>query len=200
MKSNYFNYTDAQLAELYNQQDRGAFEAIYDRYWDLLYIHAKKMLHDEDQAQDVVQDLFTNLFNKMGKLELKSAFKSFLYQSTRNQVLDLIRRDKVKFDYISSIQAYYQQGENTTDNLVLEKELSRTIEQEIAKLPPKMRAIFEMSKKAYLSNQEIAEATNTSEENVRKQIRQAVNKLRSRMTCFFCLQIMAGILWLNRHF
>jgi len=200
MKADYYSYTDAQLADLYNQRDRHAFEAIYDRYWDLLYIHAKKMLRDEDQAQDVVQELFTTLLSKMGSLQLKSAFKSFLYQSTRNQVLDLIRRDKVKFDYIASIQAYYQEGEFTTDNQLLENELKRTIEEEIEKLPPKMRAIFEMSRKAYLSNQEIALATNTTEENVRKQLRQAIAKLRAKFTYFLCLQIMASLLWLNKHF
>jgi RNA polymerase sigma-70 factor (ECF subfamily) len=195
---NYNSYTDDQLASLYNKQDRSAFEEIYNRYWELLYIHAKKMLRDEDQAQDVVQELFISLLTRMGKLKLKPTFNSYLYQTIRFIILDLIRHNQVKVNYIAQIQTHYKEADSHTDNLVLENDLKRIIELEIDKLPPKMKTIFEMSRKAYLSNSEIADATNTTESNVRKQIQQAITKLRSNLTCFICLQIMTTLLWWNR--
>jgi RNA polymerase sigma-70 factor (ECF subfamily) len=200
MKANYKSYSDAQLAKLINQHDRGAFNEIYARYWPLLYIHAKNMLHDEDQAKDIVQELFTNLLAKMGSLQLASTIKAFLYKSTRNMVLNLIKHNKVKIDYISSIQAFYQEGVFTTDEQVRENELKKEIEKEIERLPAKMRTIFEMSRKTYLSNLEIAHVTNTSEENVRKQLYKAVIRVKAKLTSFLCLQIMATIMWLNNSF
>ncbi|HWW41303.1 RNA polymerase sigma factor [Pedobacter sp.] len=200
MRANYNSYEDAQLAELYNRKDRNAFDEIYERYWDIMYIHAKNMLHDADQAKDVVQELFLSLLNRMGELKLKATFSSFLYQSIRFIVFDLIRHNQVKIDYVARIQATYQDADYTTDNLVIENELKAIIEKEIERLPPKMRAIFEMSKKAYLSNKEIALATNTSEENIKRQLRQASARVRAKIASTIYLQIMVSILWLNRHF
>lgn len=200
MRDNYNNFTDAQLAALYNQQDRNAFEEIYVRYKDLLYIHAKKMLREKEQAQDVVQELFTTLLVKMGEVELKSTIKSYLYHLIQNKILDLFKHQKVRFNYVESIQNFQSKYVNNADHLALERELIKTIDEEIERLPPKMKAIFEMSRKAYLSNQEIALATNTSEENVRRQLRIALTRIRSKFTCFLCLQIMTAILWLNRNF
>lgn len=198
MRAKYNTYPDAQLADLYNLQDRSAFEAIYSRYWDVLYTHAKKMLGDEDQAQDAVQEVFMTLLNKMGEILLQSDFKSFLYQSTRYQVIRQIRKQKIRFDYVTAMKSYLNEGEWTTDNLIREKELTRIVELEIENLPPKMREIFEMSKKYYLSNQEIATATNTSVNNVKTQLVQAAKRVRAKFTCFLCLQIMVALLWSNR--
>jgi len=198
MRANYNSYTDAELIELLIERDMGAFETIYERYWALLYIHAKKMLHDEDQAKDIVQELFINLLSKTSRLNVKTTLRSLLYSSTRNLVITHIRREKMISNYTADVLKYAKEGEFTTDNHIREKELQTIIEYEVEKLPTKMRAIFEMSKKAYLDNRQIAKATNTTEENVRKQLRHAVTRIRSKFTCFICLQIMTTIIWMNK--
>jgi len=200
MKADYTLYSDAQLADLLNQRDKEAFEEIYNRYWGLLFSHANKMLRDEDQAQDVVQELFANLLSQMGEFYYKSTISSFLYTSVRNMVLNLIRYNKVRVNYADSLQDYYNKGEWATDEVLRENELSRQIEKEIQNLPPKMRAIFELSRKQYLSHREIAEATGVSEGTVKKQLYYAIAKLRSKLSSLFWLQLMSAILWLNRTF
>ncbi len=198
MKANYSLYSDAQLADLLNVSDNKAFEEIYNRYWNLLFLHANKMLRDEDQAQDVVQELFANLLSQMGQFYYKSTISSYLYTSVRNMVLNLIKHDKVKLNYSDSLRDYYDQGAWTTDTLVRENELKRQIEKEIENLPAKMRAIFELSRKEYLSHKEIADTLGISEGTVKKQLYYAISKLRSKLSCFFWLQIMSLILWINR--
>lgn len=193
MKADYKSFTDAQLAERLNLRDTAAFEEVYDRYWALLYIHAKKMLGNEDQAKDVVQELFTKLLAQIGKVHYESTISSFLYKSIRNMVLNLIKHQKVRFDYVSSIQAYHTDGDLTTEKQVRENELKKEIEKEIKRLPAKMRAIFQLSHQTPLSNQEIAIAVNTSEDTVRKQLYNAVKILRAKLSYFMCLQIVAAI-------
>ncbi|SFF06907.1 RNA polymerase sigma-70 factor, ECF subfamily [Chitinophaga sp. CF118] len=198
--NNYSLYSDAQLADMINMQDISAFEEIYRRYWSLLFIHANKMLEDELQAEDVVQELFTKLLAQMGQLNYKSTISAFLYKSTRNIVLDLIRHRKVKTNYITSIKEHFKRGECTTDNRMRENELKRQIEKEIGSLPPKMRIIFEMSRKTHLTHKEIATTVNVAEGTVKKQIYYAIKVLRSKLTCILCLQIMSTILGFNRIF
>ena len=197
---NYKTLTEARLADLLNLKDKRAFEEVYSRYWALLYIHAKKMLGDEDQAKDIVQELFTKLLAHMGKVHYESTISSFLYKSTRNMILNLIKHQKVRINYIASIQAFHKDGDFTTDKHIRESELKREIEKEISRLPSKMRAILELSRKTPLSNQEIAVAVNTSEDTVRKQLYNAAKILRSKLSYFICLQIIAAIQLIYRSF
>lgn len=197
MRGRYKLYNDAQLAELLIQRDTHAFEEIYNRYFGVIYSFTRKMLGNRDQAEDIVQEVFTNLYEKMDSIYLVSV-RSYLYQSVRNALIDHFRKHKTRANYLAGLKAYYEQGSWDTEDTVIENELRKQIEEEISNLPPKMRAIFEMSRKQYLNNKEIAKRSGLSEGTVRLQIHNAINKLRSRLSCFFLLQIMAAILWLNR--
>ncbi|SHM83902.1 RNA polymerase sigma factor [Chitinophaga sp. CF418] len=199
MKGRYQLYNDAQLAELLFQQDTRAFEEVYNRYFGIIYSFTHKMLRDGEQAEDIVQEIFMNLYEKMGSIVINS-LQSYLYQSARYALIDYTRQRKTRIDCMAGLKRYYEQGKWETDDTVIENELRRQIEKEINNLPPKMRAIFEMSRKQYLNNKEIAKRSGLSEGTVRLQIHNAITKLRSKLSCFLLLQFMATILWLNRTF
>jgi RNA polymerase sigma-70 factor (ECF subfamily) len=116
----------------------------------------------------------------------------------QHNILDLYDHKKVRINYIAAFKDFYNRGENVTDNQVRENELKRLIEKEIANLPTKMRTIFEMSRKQYLTHQQIADRIGVSEGTVRNQVYNALIKLRSRLSCMFFLQLMSTILWFNR--
>lgn len=197
MRSNYKSYSDAQLTELLILEDDCAFEEIYNRYWGILYNFARRTLRDDDQAKDVIQEVFVKLYERMGGLYNQS-IRSYLYTSVLHNILDLYDHQKVRINYIAAFRDFYNRGENVTENQVRENELKRLIEKEIANLPAKMRTIFEMSRKQYLTHQQIADRIGVSEGTVRNQVYNALNKLRSRLSCMFFLQLMSTILWFNR--
>ena len=197
MKGRYILYNDAQLAALLLQRDTHAFEEVYKRYFGVIYGFTRKMLRDDEQAEDIVQEIFMNLYEKMGNIVINS-LHAYLYQSARYALIDYTRQRKTRIDYMAGLKGYYEQGKWETDDAVIENELGRQIEKEIGNLPPKMRAIFEMSRKQYLNNKEIAQRSGLSEGTVRLQIHNALAKLRSKLSCFLLLQLMVAILWLNR--
>jgi RNA polymerase sigma-70 factor (ECF subfamily) len=190
--------TDAELTERFNAGDQSAFEEIYNRYWALLYRHGRRMLQDEEQARDVVQDVFTGLLNRKGRFEMKATLSAYLYSSVRNTIINQIRHERVKTDYLGYLQHYSMEGSCSTDDMVREKEFARQIEKEIERLPPRMREVFELSQKAYLNHKEIANEINVSEGTVKKQIYYALKILRGKLGAVFFLQVMSFILWLNR--
>jgi RNA polymerase sigma-70 factor (ECF subfamily) len=198
MKARYQAYSDAKLTELLILRDNRAFEEIYNRYWGQLYNFCRKMLQNDHQAEDLIQEAFTNLYARKEQLYQQTSIRAYLYRSVRNQIIDQVRHQKVKGDYISSLKEYINRGEWITDNLVRENELERQIQKAIDELPPKMRTVFEMSRKKYYSYRQIAEATGTSEETVRKQMSNVLKKLRSKLTMFILFQLMLAILWLNK--
>jgi RNA polymerase sigma-70 factor (family 1) len=180
--NNYKTISDEELVSLLRDSDHAAYTEIYNRYFYLMYTHAYKKLRDEEQAKDVIQDLFTNLWHKR-ESELKmSSLAAYLYTSVRNKIFDLFAHEQVKekyADYMKNVPSVNKSI--SADYRVREKELKAYIEKEIQKLPPKMKLIFELSRKDQLSHQEIAERLHTTGDNVSTQLTTALRRLKTKL-------------------
>jgi len=176
--SAYNAYTDQELVALLKQDDQLAFTVIYERHWRLIYAHVYKMLKDEDEAKDVVQDLFSSIWINTASLPEQGSLTAYLYTASRNKVLNLIRHNKYRNDYLSSLADFEQEMSNATIEQLDEQDLLAAINLEIEKLPPRMREVFEMSRKQHMSNKEIAARLGTSEETVKKQVHNSLKAIR----------------------
>ena len=179
--SAYSTYTDQELIVSINHQNSGAFAELYDRHWGVLYMHALKMLHDEDEAKDVVQETFIQLWSKGGNLMLKSSLSVYLFSAVRHKVLNLIRDKKVRSGYTDLFSLYIDQYAGNVLEHIDEQELLIAIEGAIQQLPEKMRIIFELSRKGQLSHREIAEQLNISEGTVSRQVSNALKNIRGKI-------------------
>lgn len=159
-----------------------AFEFLYKKYYGTLYLHAYNKLRDREVAKDLVQDLFANLWQKKEYLDITHGFSSYLYASIRNRIIDYISKEKSKANYLSSLSNYSEQGQATADHLVREKMLQEQIEKTLEQLPPRLREIFELSRKNHLSHKEISEKLNISEHTVRSYIKDVLRILRMRFS------------------
>lgn len=172
--------SDEELLQVLQQEDRQAYEVIYDRYWQILFRFARKMMQDESAAKDVVQDVFTTLWIKSAEKNIRPPLAAFLYTLIRNKILDRIKHSKVEAKYLDSLKQVMSLSEALPDRMYIEKELYDQIEKEISQLPEKMRIIFEKSRKECKSNQEIAEELSISNKTVRNQLSNAVRILRNK--------------------
>lgn len=175
------SYTDPALTDLLKSGNQAAFTEIYERYKGLLYIYACKIAKDDDIAEDLVQEIFINLWNKRQTIRLTSSLSSYLYTSIRYKFFDLVDHRKVRADYVQVFQTFLDKGEYLTDNYILEKELAAIIEREIDNLPEKMREIFLLSRRENLTNKEIAGHLNISEKTVKNQVSTALKTLRVKL-------------------
>ncbi|TCC92182.1 RNA polymerase sigma-70 factor [Pedobacter frigiditerrae] len=173
--------SDTELIELLKSEDALAYTIIYNKYFDVLYLQAYQKLRDKEEAQDLLHELFAQLWNKRNSLVINSSLSGYLYTAVRNKVLDVISHQEVESKYIKSLQGYIEQGYCITDHNIREKQLSALIESGIASLPPKMREVFNLSRKDKLSHKEIAAQLNLSEQTVKKQINNALKILRSKL-------------------
>jgi len=177
----YIKLPDVDLVILLKTGDEDAFTEIYNRYWSVLYLHARHMLNNRDNARDIVQEVFTNIWNKAKDLELSTSLNAYLYKSVRNSVLNLIRKEKQESHYITELGDFYDKGDFITDVQVNFNELKRLIDQEVQMLPKKMRQVFEMSRNENLSHAQISEKLNISDLTVKKQINKAIHILRRKL-------------------
>lgn len=178
---NYGTYTDPELLGMLKGKDRAAFTEIYNRYWGVLASFATKLLDDEDEAIDVIQDIFTNIWTASETLSITSSIKSYLYVSVRNRIISRIRHGKTKGHYLDTLTEIYERGEFVTDEQVRFRELSLQIEQEIDKLPIKMREVFLLSRNEGMSHQQISKELGIASDTVKKQIHKAIKVLKMKL-------------------
>jgi RNA polymerase sigma-70 factor (family 1) len=192
---NYIAISDQELGLLFKSGDHNAFTEIYNRYSGTLLLHACQRLQDEEEAKDVVHEIFFTLWNKRDELMIRSSLKAYLYTAVQNKVIDKIAHKKIKTAYARSLQQYLDKGDWITDELIRERELSILIDKEIAALPDKMRQVFEFSRNNSFSHREISSILNISEETVKKQVYNAVKILKTRLASFFILIIIIFFLF-----
>ena len=170
--------SDEELIILLKSGSQSAFAVIYNRYWRIMYAHIYKMMRNEDEAKDILQDIFSSLWINHVAFPEKGNLPAYLYVASRNKVLNLIRSQKYRNDYLSSLAVFADEMRNETLDAMNERDLMAAIEQEIQNLPPRMRQVFEMSRKENLSHKEIAQRLGTSDETVKKQINKSIKAIK----------------------
>ncbi|MEQ7801015.1 RNA polymerase sigma-70 factor [Pedobacter sp. ASV1-7] len=181
MSGRYDKYSDQELVALIKLGDEQSFAEVFNRYKVLLFNFSYKKLNNKDVAKDVVQDLFIKLWNNRDEFELKTSLNSYMYRSVLNGVLNIVKHDLIKEEYVNSLQHMIDQSTEESDHKIREKDIENLIEMEIAALPQQMREVFIMRRKEYLSNKEVAEKLNISEQTVETHMKRALKVLRKRL-------------------
>ncbi|MGX5819448.1 RNA polymerase sigma factor [Chitinophaga lutea] len=179
--SNWSTLSDMELVALLKEGDQRAYTEIYHRYKKLLYVFALKRLDDADECKDILHELFLAIWARRAELHITGSLSSYLYTAVRNRIIDLMAHREVSDQYMQSFQHYLDKGVSNTDHLVRHKELLALIENEVAALPPRMRQVFELSRKTNYSRREIAEQLGLSEETVKSHLHHALRLLRGKL-------------------
>ncbi|WP_336828414.1 RNA polymerase sigma-70 factor [Sphingobacterium multivorum] len=164
---------------------RQLFTQLYEENWVKLYVHVFRMLDDRDEARDIVQEIFTNLWDRMERLEIEHSYHAYLFRSARNLVINRIASQDVGRKYEHYLEHAAPSLEIMPDELLREKELAAQIDQAIEKLPRKMALIFKKSRFEQRSYREIAAELEISEQTVKKQISNALTVLRKKIRTIF---------------
>jgi RNA polymerase sigma-70 factor (family 1) len=166
------------------------FEAIYSRYASKLYAAAYNILRNKEVCEDLIQELFIDLWTKRNQL-LISKLNAYLYTSVRNKSLMVLRSGRITLDLevISMLVDDY-----ATDDLVIQNEIKESLEREVSALPPKCREIFVLSRKEQLSHKEIGSLLNISVKTVENQINTALKRLKASMVDFLVLMLLLFLL------
>ena len=188
----YTKLTDEQLVILLKKGDQQAFTEIYNRYAESLAGFAASKLYNLNDAKDILHDVFVKLWENRDGLYIASNLQSYLFTIIRHRIIDKIRKNITREEYASVRQSLTAVYEQTIDKQVEAKELQQTIEKSLDQLPPRVKEIYKLSRDKGLSNHEIAEKLNLSEQTIKNQLSVALKHLRKSLTGFASF---AFILW-----
>lgn len=173
--------------------DKRSFESLFHLHYSDLCSYAHHFIKDFAASEEIVQDLFVNLWAKKDVLEIKSSIKSYLFQSTKNRCLNLIKHIEVRENYKGFNKESRDQQESRVGTEMEEAELSEKIEMAISSLPTERQRIFRMSRFEDLKYKEIAEKLEISIKTVENQMGKALKYLRDELAEYLPLLII-GIL------
>lgn len=175
-------YADDVLLVLLKEDNKGAFDVIYLRYWERLYCYLLKAIKDAEEAEDILQEIFVSLWKRRRNLDSIECLNTYLFSCVRYMGFRYIRNEIKKNDFRRSWAFLFQEEDNLSELKITANELSRLLNNEIDKLPVKMREVFILSRKNELSYKEIAYKLNISDKTVKKQINNALKHLHLKFS------------------
>jgi len=190
----HLNLSDYELYQLFLKGDASAFDEIYIRYSSLLYIFVLKKIDNHEDAQDIVHDVFSWLWEKGKSQVISGSLKSYLYRATLNKVFDYFRKKKIFDRYINEKTDFFNIESVGADFLIREKDIQALISKEIDKMPPKMKEVFKLRTDFYLDNTQISQSLGITEDTVKTHVKHAYKRLRKnsffRLMSSFFLQVL----------
>lgn len=154
-----------------------AFDYFFRQYFSSLSLFAYKLINDEQESEDIVQDCFVQLWKKRKSLQHIDAVKSYLYTAVKNRCMDAIRKRK-SLSASSGISEWIADGEPNVEALVVMAETVREIQLLIDLLPPRMQQVFKLYYLEGKTYQEIGQMMETDPETVRNQRFKALQVIR----------------------
>ncbi|QQD15442.1 RNA polymerase sigma-70 factor [Sphingobacterium sp. UDSM-2020] len=169
---------DAELLAQLRESEHSALTEIYNKYWIYLYQSSFRILQDYDKTNDVIQEVFVNLWEIRSKLFIKLSLKSYLYAAVKYEVLRQLRKQVINDDILDFIDTL---EDNSNEQLMEYKELQQQIDQIIEELPSRCQEVFKLSRLEHLTHKEIAEKLAISTKTVEYHIANALVYLRSQL-------------------
>lgn len=181
-------HTDDDLILLISEGNTAAFAEVYLRYWSKLYNSAYKRLRNNELCEEIIQDVFTKLWERRGQISFNTGLSNYLYTAVKYAVIDFFRKELLKQKFVD--YAHHQElADNSNEEHILLVDLKQHVEKVIASLPLKCRSVYQLSRLENKSNKEISALLNISEKTVEGHLTNAIRFLKVSLAGFVLLLI-----------
>lgn len=180
---NQTGYNEPLLLADLRKGSVNAFEKIFKRHWEPLYVSAKSKLRSHDEAEEVIQSIFSALWEKRESL-LITNLSFYLNTALRNRILNMIRDKAPQQKYWDYYKAFIPQYQDITDEVVAFDDLNDAVELAVNHLPEKSRKVFKLSRMEGRSNAEIANLLQVSEKAIEYHLTKSLKELRVHLKDF----------------
>ncbi|HTY36947.1 MAG TPA: sigma-70 family RNA polymerase sigma factor [Bacteroidota bacterium] len=171
--------SDLELIERFQKGDETSFNHLVLRYQEKVYWVARRFINDHDGADDVTQEVFCKAYESLKEFRGESSLYTWLYRITVNIALNSLRRQKVReFFRLDEVFDLEDTSTVSPDEQVEKSEEKELIEQAIAKLPEKQKAVFILRYYEELPYEEIAKVLHTSVGGLKANYFHAVKKIQ----------------------
>lgn len=186
MMQHQADYNEQTLLEQLRQGNAEAFERIFRHHWQRLYTIAKSKVQSHDEAEEIIQHIFSALWEKRETL-LITNLSFYLNTAVRNHVINMIRSRITQEKYWDYYKAFIPRHQYATRDAVEFEDLNEAVEEAVSRLPEKSREVFKLSRMEGRSNAEIANLLHLSEKAIEYHLTKSLRKLRVHLKDFMVL-------------
>jgi RNA polymerase sigma-70 factor (ECF subfamily) len=183
--------SDAELVARVCAHDTQAFEALSARYRDMIYRHVLAMLHDNNAAEDIVQEVFLRVWTHAAQWNGRGTFQAWLFRIATNLALNALRTtrrrrqqsleipdDPLDEDDESCMPSWMVDHSHPELDMILEQgERSKLFQQLVDRLPAEKRTVFRLVYDDEMQTRQIAETLGIPEGTVKSRLHYATRRL-----------------------
>jgi RNA polymerase sigma-70 factor (ECF subfamily) len=179
---------DTELLARMKEGDRSALTLIYRKYWQRLYLHAFGLLKNAQACEDIIQELFLQLWTNRQQLQVKVSLNAYLFASVRYEMLRHIKAGRVNEGILEHMEEQMQAAPALEE--IEYRELQSRVVAIIERLPEKCKEVYKLSREAQLSHKQIAHRLNISPKTVENHLTKALGFLRVSLSQLFTITLV----------
>jgi len=185
--NHYSTHSDAQLVALLKDSDNGAFTELFDRYWQKLLLVAGNKLDNLGEAQELVQDIFLDIWQRRKELSITGAggIKVYLAVAVKYRVINVLAKRHRTERYARELRAHSTPMDHSLEEWLSFEELKHRLAALVAELPEKRRIVYQLSREEGYTRKEIAQSLNITEKTVESHLTRALHSIKSGLTQLF---------------
>jgi len=172
------------------RREKYIFDYIFNFYYSSLCAFAMQYINNRSAVEDLVQDFFVYFWLEVPRLNIRTSLKAYLFTSIKNRCLDFQKHRNITKKYRDFVLFSAKTNDDSMEHFFAESELRQMINSSMAKLTPRCREIFELSRNKGLSNQEISEKLSISKRTVELQISNSIKILRKELAEYLPLWLL----------
>ena len=177
-----------QTLDRFRQGDSEAFASLYQSHWQQVFRFSRLYLRSDDDAEDVVQEVFIRLWQIHERIPTGDNFSRLLFIITRNLIFNRFRRQIDPLGFKVSVLAALETSDDI-ESEISARDLSEYIDRLVDLMPARQRQVFNMSRREHKSYREIAEELDLSQKTVEAHMREALRFLRDNLAVLLWLAL-----------
>lgn len=163
------------------KSDKKAFDALYHRYSQKLFIFSFSLLKNEEDSKGIVQEVFLRVWSKRQEINSTKSFKSFLFTISYNLIIDHLRVKLKDKEYQMFLKDYFNSSSISPSSLTDYEIINGMIKEAIEELPKKRKNIFILSREKGHTHKEISAQMGISVKTVENQIGLAIKQIKIKL-------------------
>lgn len=169
--------------------NEAAFAHLVNHYWQKVFSICLTYVKLPETAEDICQEIFLKVWHKRESLETIDSFDNYIFIITRNTVVSTLRKTSFQKNVQQEIADTMAASQTSAEEILVSKKLSELLATAVGQLPPQQQKIWQLSRDAGLSHDEIAREMGISKNTVKVHLVRAISFIRSYLARYLSLFI-----------
>ena len=183
-------YSDEELMREIKADNMFAFDLIYKKYSKKLYKFGYSLLKSHEETENLVQDVFLNLWENRNKVEKDSSIKSYIFAITYNSAISILRKKAMESKFVEYLKSLQIINEKPVNMELEYTELTNKINEIVYALPQRQKEVYLLHKVEALKYSEIAVLLDISVNTIENHMSRALKTIRKKLGNYSLIAIL----------